>query len=111
MLSKRIIPCLDVTDGRVVKGTQFVDLKDAGDAIELAKKYDKEGADELVFLDITASSDKRAILKNLVEKTSIVNEVSGFRSKAIAFLFTFTASKALIALPENGSKYTPFFGV
>ncbi|SEH20901.1 imidazole glycerol phosphate synthase subunit HisF [Selenomonas sp. KH1T6] len=57
--TKRIIPCLDVKDGRVVKGTNFVGLRDAGDPVELAAKYDEEGADELVFLDITASSDKR----------------------------------------------------
>ena len=55
MLTKRIIPCLDVKDGRVVKGTQFVNLKDAGDPVEVAKFYDRSGADELVFLDITAS--------------------------------------------------------
>lgn len=73
MLTRRIIPCLDVTDGRVVKGTNFVNLRDAGDPIELAKHYNTEGADELVFLDITASSDKRAILRNLVKKTA--NEV------------------------------------
>lgn len=66
MLTKRIIPCLDVTNGRVVKGTQFLDLKDAGDPIKLAQFYNKQGADELVFLDITASSDKRAILLKLV---------------------------------------------
>tara|TARA_A100001015_G_scaffold319336_1_gene441916 strand:+ start:236 stop:1054 length:819 start_codon:yes stop_codon:yes gene_type:complete len=70
MLSKRIIPCLDVTNGRVVKGTQFLDLRDAGDAIELARYYNDHGADELVFLDITASSDKRQILKDLVEKVA-----------------------------------------
>lgn len=69
-LSVRIIPCLDVDNGRVVKGTNFVDLVDAGDPIELAKRYDLEGADELVFLDITASSDKRNILKELVAKTA-----------------------------------------
>ncbi|MHA1150657.1 MAG: imidazole glycerol phosphate synthase subunit HisF [Promethearchaeota archaeon] len=68
-LAKRIIPCLDVTNGRVVKGTQFINLKDAGDAVELGAFYDEQGADELVFLDITASSDKRKILINLVEKT------------------------------------------
>lgn len=68
-LTKRIIPCLDVTEGRVVKGTQFVNLKDAGDAVELGVFYDEQGADELVFLDITASSDKRKILINLVERT------------------------------------------
>ena len=58
-LAKRIIPCLDVTEGRVVKGTRFIDLRDAGDAVELGAFYDDQGADELVFLDITASSDKR----------------------------------------------------
>ncbi len=68
-LTKRIIPCLDVTNNRVVKGTKFIDIKDAGDAIELARFYDEEGADELIFLDITASSDKRKILRELVEKT------------------------------------------
>lgn len=68
-LTKRIIPCLDVINNRVVKGTKFIDIKDAGDAIELARFYDENGADELVFLDITASSDKRKILIELVEKT------------------------------------------
>ena len=70
MLAKRIIPCLDVTEGRVVKGTNFVNLKDAGDPVELAKLYNEQGADELVFLDITASSDKRYILRDLVQKTA-----------------------------------------
>lgn len=67
MLSKRIIPCLDVKDGRVVKGTNFVNLVDAGSPVELAARYSKEGADELVFLDITASSEKRKTLVNLVK--------------------------------------------
>jgi cyclase len=66
MLAKRIIPCLDVRDGRVVKGTHFVDLKDAGDPVETAERYDSEGADELVFLDITASSDSRDIVTRMV---------------------------------------------
>lgn len=70
MLTKRIIPCLDVTEGRVVKGTNFVNLRDAGDPVELAKRYNEEGADELVFLDITASSDKRGILIDLVSKVA-----------------------------------------
>lgn len=70
MLAKRIIPCLDVTEGRVVKGVKFVELKDAGDPVELAAYYDKEGADELVFLDITASSDKRYIMLEVVKKVS-----------------------------------------
>ena len=60
MLTKRVIPCLDVKDGRVVKGVNFVDLRDAGDPVELATRYDREGADEVVFLDITATSDDRA---------------------------------------------------
>ena len=69
VLTRRIIPCLDVTEGRVVKGVQFVDLRDAGDAVELGRYYDEHRADELVFLDITASSDKRKILIDLVERT------------------------------------------
>jgi len=68
MLKKRIIPCLDIKDGRTVKGINFVDIKDAGDPIELAKKYILEGADELVFLDITATNEKRKTLVVLVEK-------------------------------------------
>lgn len=72
MLSKRIIPCLDVKDGRVVKGTNFVNLRDAGSAVELAERYYYEGADELVFLDITASYDKRKILIDLVRDVAAV---------------------------------------
>jgi cyclase len=70
MLAKRIIPCLDVTGGRVVKGTQFLNLRDAGDPVECAKEYDRQGADELVFLDITASSDNRATMIEVVERTA-----------------------------------------
>ena len=70
MVSKRIIPCLDVDKGRVVKGTNFVDIKDAGDPVELALKYANDGADELVFLDITASSDKRVLLKEMVKQVA-----------------------------------------
>jgi cyclase len=66
----RVIPCLDVTDGRVVKGTNFVDLRDAGDPVELAARYDVEGADELVFLDITASSDGRDTMVEVVRRTA-----------------------------------------
>lgn len=68
MLKKRIIPCLDIQNGRTVKGINFVDIRDAGDPIELAKRYVEEGADELVFLDITATNEKRKTLVNLVEK-------------------------------------------
>ncbi|PWU10549.1 MAG: imidazole glycerol phosphate synthase subunit HisF [Verrucomicrobia bacterium] len=70
MLTKRIIPCLDVADGRVVKGTRFLELRDAGDPVQCAKMYDKQGADELVFLDITASYHKRKTLIDLVERTA-----------------------------------------
>jgi cyclase len=66
-LAKRVIPCLDVTAGRVVKGVNFVDLRDAGDPVEIAARYDAEGADELCFLDITASSDERDILLHVIE--------------------------------------------
>lgn len=70
MLAKRIIPCLDVTGGRVVKGVNFVGLRDAGDPVELAERYNSQGADELVFLDITASSDAREIMAGLVARTA-----------------------------------------
>src|SRR3954468_24588411 len=70
MLAKRIIPCLDVDAGRVVKGQKFLRLRDAGDPVQMAKRYDREGADELVFLDITASAEKRAILLDVVRKTA-----------------------------------------
>jgi cyclase len=70
MLKKRIIPCLDIKDGRTVKGTNFVNIVDAGDPVELAKRYAEEGADELVFLDITATVEKRATLTELVMKIS-----------------------------------------
>jgi len=70
MLAKRIIPCLDVKDGRVVKGVSFVNLRDAGDPVENAKFYDDQGADELIFLDITASHEKRKIILDIVSKTA-----------------------------------------
>lgn len=70
MLTKRIIPCLDVKDGRVVKGVQFVELRDAGDPVELAKFYSEQGADELVFLDISASHEGRATMVDVVRKTA-----------------------------------------
>ena len=102
MPAKRIIPCLDVTDGRVVKGVRFQDLRDAGDPAELAAAYDREGADEIVFLDITASSDARKILLDAVERTA--NEVfiplavgGGVRSVAdMAELLTHGADKVSI---------------
>jgi len=72
MLTKRIIPCLDVKDGRVVKGVSFVELRDAGDPVESAKAYEAQGADELVFLDITASHEKRKTILDVVEKTAFM---------------------------------------
>ena len=69
-LAKRIIPCLDVKDGRVVKGVNFLNLRDAGDPVEAAQVYDRQGADELVFLDITASSDRREIVAELVRRVA-----------------------------------------
>ena len=72
MLTKRIIPCLDVKDGRVVKGTNFLNLRDAGDPVEVAARYEQEGADELVFLDITASHEKRDIILDVVYRTAAV---------------------------------------
>jgi len=70
MLAARVIPCLDVLDGRVVKGTNFVNLRDAGDPVEVARRYEDEGADELVFLDITASHEKRDIILDVVKRTA-----------------------------------------
>ncbi|MEP7155853.1 MAG: imidazole glycerol phosphate synthase subunit HisF [Betaproteobacteria bacterium] len=70
MLAKRIIPCLDVNAGRVVKGVNFIDLRDAGDPVEIAKRYNDEGADEITFLDITASSDQRGLLLDIIERVA-----------------------------------------
>lgn len=70
MLAKRVIPCLDVTEGRVVKGTNFLNLRDAGDPVEVASRYEREGADELVFLDITASHQQRGIILDIVRRTA-----------------------------------------
>src|SRR3954470_2258144 len=72
-LAKRIIPCLDVAAGRVVKGVNFVNLRDAGDPVEVARRYDEQGADELAFLDIRASVENRALLYGMIEK--VANEV------------------------------------
>ena len=70
MLAKRVIPCLDVTSGRVVKGVNFVELRDAGDPVEIARRYDEQGADELAFLDITASSDDRDLILHVIEEVA-----------------------------------------
>ena len=69
-LAKRIIPCLDVTNGRVVKGVNFVALQDAGDPVEISRRYNEEGADELTFLDITASSDNRSLILQIIEEVA-----------------------------------------
>jgi imidazole glycerol-phosphate synthase subunit HisF len=119
--AKRIIPCLDVDDGRVVKGVRFQNLRDAGDPAELAALYDREGADEVVFLDITASSDHRAILLDAVARTA--DEVfipltvgGGVRSvDDMAELLTHGADKvsvntAALADPELLSRYAEVFG-
>src|SRR5919205_3115096 len=72
-LAKRIIPCLDVTAGRVVKGINFIELRDAGDPVEIARRYDEQGADEITFLDITASSDERDLILHIIE--AVASEV------------------------------------
>ena len=77
MLTKRIIPCLDVKDGRVVKGVNFINLRDAGDPVAVAQSYDEAQANEIVFLDITASHEKRSIILDVVQKTDeIINRLS-----------------------------------
>ena len=76
MLSKRIIPCLDVTAGRVVKGVNFVELRDAGDPVEIAKRYDDQGADEITFLDITATSDGRDLILHIIEDFWQINHIN-----------------------------------
>lgn len=121
MLTKRIIPCLDVHDGRVVKGVNFVNLKDAGDPVEIAKAYDKAGADELVFLDITASSDARNIILNLVHKTAEqvfipftvgggIRTVSDFREILMAGADKISVNSAAIKRPELISEAAYKFG-
>ena len=79
-LAKRVIPCLDVDAGRVVKGVKFVDIRDAGDPVEVARRYDREGADEITFLDITASSDERNTIVDVVEQVAAELDVRGRRS-------------------------------
>ena len=121
MPAKRIIPCLDVTEGRVVKGVRFQNLRDAGDPAELAAVYDREGADEIVFLDITASSDARRILLDAVERTADqvfipLTVGGGVRSvEDMAELLTHGADKvsvntAAIADPELMTRCAEIFG-
>jgi imidazole glycerol-phosphate synthase subunit HisF len=119
--AKRIIPCLDVDDGRVVKGVQFVDIRDAGDPAELAALYDREGADEIVFLDITASSDDRKIILDAVSRTAEqvfipLTVGGGVRSvEDVAELLTHGADKvsvntAALAEPELITQCAEMFG-
>ena len=121
MLTKRIIPCLDVHRGRVVKGVNFVNLKDAGDPVQIAKAYDEAGADELVFLDITASSDARSIILNLVEKTAEqvfipftvgggIRTVADFREILKAGADKISVNSAAIKRPELISEAADKFG-
>ena len=121
MLSKRIIPCLDVTGGRVVKGTQFLDLRDAGDPVECAQAYDAQGADELVFLDITASSDNRATMVDVVARTAEqcfmpltvgggIRVVADFRTMLLAGAGKVSVNTAAVQNPELVSGAAQAFG-
>ncbi|MFN5841189.1 MAG: imidazole glycerol phosphate synthase subunit HisF [Acidimicrobiaceae bacterium] len=117
----RVIPCLDVTNGRVVKGVNFVDLRDAGDPVELAAKYDKQGADELVFLDITASSDGRETMIDVVSRTAEevfipftvgggIREVSDARAMLRAGADKVSVNTAAVQRPELISDIAAEFG-
>jgi cyclase len=121
MLKIRIIPCLDVKDGRVVKGVHFVDLKDAGDPVEQAKIYDAEGADELCFLDITASSENRATLYDAVKRTAEqcfmpltvgggVRSVEDIRTLLLAGADKTSINTAAVARPELVREAAEKFG-
>ena len=120
-LKVRLIPCLDVKDGRVVKGVQFVDLKDAGDPVEHARAYDAAGADELCFLDITASSDTRAILLDVVQRTAEqcfmpltvgggVREVKDVRALLLAGADKVSINTAAVKRPEFVKEAAEKFG-
>jgi cyclase len=121
VLAKRIIPCLDVTAGRVVKGTKFLDLRDAGDPVECAKLYDAQGADELVFLDITASSDDRATMVDVVARTAErcfmpltvgggIRTVEDFRTMLLAGADKVSVNTAAIRSPVLISEAAKNFG-
>jgi cyclase len=121
MLAKRVIPCLDVTDGRVVKGTKFLNLRDAGDPVECAKMYDRQGADELVFLDITASSDGRATMVAVVERTAEqcfmpltvgggIRSVEDFRTMLRAGADKVSVNTAALARPQLITEAAADFG-
>jgi imidazole glycerol-phosphate synthase subunit HisF len=121
MLAKRIIPCLDVTDGRVVKGTKFLELRDAGDPVECARAYDRQGADELVFLDITASSDGRATMVDVVSRTAEqcfmpltvgggIRTVEDFRTMLLAGADKVSVNTAAIKNPSVVAEAAEAFG-
>ena len=121
MLAKRIIPCLDVTDGRVVKGVNFIDLIDAGDPVEIAKKYNDQGADELTFLDITASSDNRGLIIDIIERVAEqvfipltvgggVREINDIRTLLNAGADKVSINTAAIHNPSLVSKASQKFG-
>ena len=121
MLTKRIIPCLDIDRGRVVKGVSFVDIRDAGDPVELAALYDREGADELVFLDITASSDARDIMIDVVKQVSEqvfipltvgggVRSVAGVRALLEAGADKVSLNTAAVQRPQLIAETSDFFG-
>ncbi len=121
MLCKRVIPCLDVTGGRVVKGTKFLELRDAGDPVEAAMEYNRQGADELVFLDITASSDERATMVDVVERTAAhcfmpltvgggIREVADVRRMLHAGADKVSINTAAIRRPDFISESADAFG-
>src|ERR1700747_1466722 len=121
MLTKRIIPCLDVTEGRVVKGTKFVQLRDAGDPVECAMEYNRQEADELVFLDITASSDHRRSMIDVVERTAEqcfmpltvgggIRTASDVREMLLAGADKVSMNTAAIRKPELISESAAAFG-
>ena len=121
MLAKRIIPCLDVKDGRVVKGVNFVNIRDAGDPVELAKYYSDQGADEIVFLDITATSDARDTVAEVVERTAAqvfvpltvgggIRTVEDFQRLLRAGADKISVNSAAVARPELISEAAERFG-
>ncbi|MCY7752553.1 imidazole glycerol phosphate synthase subunit HisF [Bacillus haynesii] len=121
MITKRIIPCLDVKDGRVVKGVQFVELKDAGDPVELAEVYDREGADELVFLDISASHEGRKTMVDVVERVAAklaipftvgggINRLDDMKTILRAGADKVSVNTAAVLRPELITEGADFFG-
>lgn len=121
MLSKRIIPCMDVTAGRVVKGINFVGLQDAGDPVEIAQRYDEQGADELTFLDITATSDERDLILHIIEAVASkvfipltvgggVRQLSDVRRLLNAGADKVSMNSSAVANPDLVSEASAYFG-